>query len=347
MIPYYEANNSPSIKETSARITKISVMNYNPNVPIEANEHVGGADDEDQRPVIAVNRQPLTIPGGSSNFTEERDRTRLSAVTSTAAHHVGFARDTAEDASFSSSSTSDDDSDQEGRKRVSFESVEIIELPFALGDNPSVSRGPPLTTEWEAQHRTTLDLDFFETCRPSRRSGKNLVVSHEDREKLLLEHGFSKQQISEASNEAARARSQRRNQPQERRKKASSLSPPRYSSSTKSLSKSFSQRPPSPPVLLSPVSVTASRGADRWEANSFIPKLRGDGKKGNAVYKKDVLISPQRNSPTKTATTTSDTIVQQRQHGTNKSRTLSPVRNVNTKKINPDLLRIGKSLTMD
>ena len=69
-------------------------------------------------------------------------------------------------------------------KRVKFSQIEIIELPYALGDNPSVSCGVPITASWEAQKRTTLNLDFFETYRPVRRNKRQLALSRDARKQL-------------------------------------------------------------------------------------------------------------------------------------------------------------------
>jgi hypothetical protein len=70
------------------------------------------------------------------------------------------------------------------KKKVSFADVEIIELPYTLGDNPSVSLGVPISASWEAQKRTTMNLDFFETYRPTRRTKQELALSREDRKHL-------------------------------------------------------------------------------------------------------------------------------------------------------------------
>jgi hypothetical protein len=95
-------------------------------------------------------------------------------------------------------------------KQVSFDSIEIIELPMTLGDNPSVSKGAPLTVEWVAQQRTTFGIDFFEKYRPSRRSRRGLVLSAEVREKILLDRGFCLEEILSASWEVEAAKVRRR-----------------------------------------------------------------------------------------------------------------------------------------
>jgi hypothetical protein len=96
------------------------------------------------------------------------------------------------------------------KKQVSFQSIEIIELAIALGDNPCVSTGAPLTTEWEAQSRNSFEIDFFETYRPQRRSARELMISSRVRESLLLKHGYAMEEIYTASNNASQAKRERR-----------------------------------------------------------------------------------------------------------------------------------------
>ena len=95
------------------------------------------------------------------------------------------------------------------KKQVSFRSIEIIELAIALGDNPCVSAGAPLTTEWEAQSRSSFEIDFFETHRPRRRSARELLISSRAREYLLLKHGYAMEDIFTASKNASKAKRER------------------------------------------------------------------------------------------------------------------------------------------
>jgi hypothetical protein len=95
-------------------------------------------------------------------------------------------------------------------KQVSFGSIEIIELPMSLGDNPSVSKGAPVTVEWVAQKRTTFSIDFFEKYRPNRRPPRDLVLSTEAREGILLDHGFCLEEILSASWEVEVAKMRQR-----------------------------------------------------------------------------------------------------------------------------------------
>jgi hypothetical protein len=93
---------------------------------------------------------------------------------------------------------------------VRFQNIEIIEFAFTIGDSPSVTCGVPLTMEWVAQKRTTLSLEFFESYRPARQEDKNkLRLSRGNRKQLLLESGYSEEDIDHAAMEAETGRKQR------------------------------------------------------------------------------------------------------------------------------------------
>mmetsp|Transcript_117183 Transcript_117183/g.164834 ORF Transcript_117183/g.164834 Transcript_117183/m.164834 type:complete len:155 (+) Transcript_117183:28-492(+) len=81
------------------------------------------------------------------------------------------------------------------KKTVSFSTIEIIEFPITLGDNPSVSSGAPLTIEWTPQDRCQFELDVFEKYRPRRRHSSRLAIAPHIREEVLLAHGFGLDEI--------------------------------------------------------------------------------------------------------------------------------------------------------
>ena len=66
--------------------------------------------------------------------------------------------------------------------RVSFSQVEIIELPYTIGDGPAT--GVPISVGWEAQDRSCFGVDFFEQYRPRRRPKPALRLSDERRQYL-------------------------------------------------------------------------------------------------------------------------------------------------------------------
>ena len=77
------------------------------------------------------------------------------------------------------------DGNHDGRN-VLFDTITVHEHAYALGDNPSVSEGAPLTIEWEAQHSVTFDIGYYEIYRPSsnRKPSHNLRLSVPERAKL-------------------------------------------------------------------------------------------------------------------------------------------------------------------
>ena len=72
------------------------------------------------------------------------------------------------------------------RKKVIFDTIEIHEHPYELGDNPSVSDGVPLTISWHCQSKIVFELDYYEIYRPSseRKSKQNLRLSVPERAHL-------------------------------------------------------------------------------------------------------------------------------------------------------------------
>lgn len=70
-------------------------------------------------------------------------------------------------------------------KKVCFDDVHIREHAFILGDNPAVSKGAPLTIDWESHREDVVDIDVFEHCRaPVRRHRRKIVLSPRKRAKM-------------------------------------------------------------------------------------------------------------------------------------------------------------------
>jgi hypothetical protein len=97
------------------------------------------------------------------------------------------------------------------KKAVAFHKIEIIELPFTIGDNPSVSHGVPLTLEWIAQERIVMTVDFFESYRPTRcPTTWQLRLGEICRMNILLDSGYTQLEIDVAAHEARIIRQFRR-----------------------------------------------------------------------------------------------------------------------------------------
>jgi hypothetical protein len=94
-------------------------------------------------------------------------------------------------------------------KSVSFGHVEIHSHAIVLGDNPSVSCGPPLTMKWKAFDNQTLTLDDYEQHRPDRRLRDAMVIPRMVREDWLRNAGFARSQLRDSIASLAKIKQQR------------------------------------------------------------------------------------------------------------------------------------------
>jgi len=93
---------------------------------------------------------------------------------------------------------------------VSFDRVVIREYPICLGNNPSVSRGPPLSIDWDPM--THLEFDFVQlhdSKMPSRGQAE-MFVPLMVRERMLKNAGYSRKEIMKTVKDVNISRIQRR-----------------------------------------------------------------------------------------------------------------------------------------
>jgi hypothetical protein len=95
------------------------------------------------------------------------------------------------------------------KKRVQFDTIEIWEFGMVLGDNPSVSDGPPVSMSYKPWRRKKCTVKTFEYRRLDRRSKESLRLSTTDREGILRRIGYSRRQIQRCSMRAKVGRNQR------------------------------------------------------------------------------------------------------------------------------------------
>mmetsp|Transcript_32536 Transcript_32536/g.48249 ORF Transcript_32536/g.48249 Transcript_32536/m.48249 type:complete len:275 (-) Transcript_32536:166-990(-) len=109
-----------------------------------------------------------------------------------------------------SSSNSIAKSPKKTKRRVNFKSLQIRHHSMTLGDHPSAASGPPIQLSWEkASEDKELDLDKYESGRQPRRSRRQLKMSFRDREQVLMQEGFTIDQVREAWEESLKVRQQR------------------------------------------------------------------------------------------------------------------------------------------
>ena len=82
------------------------------------------------------------------------------------------------------------------KKGVSFSIVHIQEYPYAIGDNPSVLSGPPLTIGWKSAHTVEVPLDEHERIRiPVRRNIVQLKIPGNVRMEIRSNAGYTTREI--------------------------------------------------------------------------------------------------------------------------------------------------------
>ncbi|CAJ1934025.1 unnamed protein product [Cylindrotheca closterium] len=86
---------------------------------------------------------------------------------------------------------------------VTFGTIEIREYGMVLGDNPSTSSGPSVELDWDTQSTLTIDdIGQYESMKPARRRGTDqLAMSRYRRTKLLLDSGYSLEEILGTTND--------------------------------------------------------------------------------------------------------------------------------------------------
>jgi hypothetical protein len=90
-----------------------------------------------------------------------------------------------------------------------FHTVTIREYSIIPGDNPSVSKGVPLTIDWDHQWERTCDLDAYEKNKQAPRRQIEMKMPPEIRSELLRKNGHSWKDIQASIKMANIARRQR------------------------------------------------------------------------------------------------------------------------------------------
>lgn len=99
--------------------------------------------------------------------------------------------------------------DECSSRSIRFEKLEVRDYPLALGDNPSVTNGPPLTIEWEHAGEYVISVEDYENNRPPRRHKRNMVVPKRVRQDWLRDEGYSRGEMNEAEKQALKAKKDR------------------------------------------------------------------------------------------------------------------------------------------
>jgi len=98
----------------------------------------------------------------------------------------------------------------EKRREVSFHAIHIRHHEMILGDNPACSIGPPIELAWEYQNEEKHDLDIYEVERRPRRKLRHLVLSYYRRKDILLQAGYSENDMKSVERQIGKLKRQRK-----------------------------------------------------------------------------------------------------------------------------------------
>lgn len=95
------------------------------------------------------------------------------------------------------------------KRNISFSSVEIRDYDRAIGDNPCVSSGVPLSLDWNYNAATEHDLEEYENFKESSGGGRTraeMQMPSLMRSRVLKEFGASPAEIRKAAREASQVK---------------------------------------------------------------------------------------------------------------------------------------------
>ena len=96
---------------------------------------------------------------------------------------------------------------QRRRSSVVFDSIQVREYEQTLGDNPSVSYGPPITLDWKYEENDPMPLDDYEHYRAPRRSLRQLCMNYYTRRNLLMwSFGYTEAELDKATKQMEKAK---------------------------------------------------------------------------------------------------------------------------------------------
>ena len=95
------------------------------------------------------------------------------------------------------------------QKQVTFGDLTITEYPIIMGANPACN-GCPITIGWEPMGTHTRNLELYEYTRSqTRQSRRKLVIPVHKRSTMLLDAGYTQEQIIKRALEVAEIKNQR------------------------------------------------------------------------------------------------------------------------------------------
>jgi hypothetical protein len=104
----------------------------------------------------------------------------------------------------------DTDSSTPRNFNVSFGQLQVRSYDQTVGDNPSVSYGPPISLDWEYEEHDPICIDHYEDSRGKRRTLRQMILSYYHRRNILCwQYGVPEEELKKAKNDAKRTKYER------------------------------------------------------------------------------------------------------------------------------------------
>lgn len=95
-------------------------------------------------------------------------------------------------------------------RSVSFHRINVREYKSIVGDNPSVTNGPPIQLGWDFKEGIELEVESYEQEKGPPKDMLALVLPRKEREDRLMDSGHTRKEISDAIREVKVSKNQRR-----------------------------------------------------------------------------------------------------------------------------------------
>lgn len=109
----------------------------------------------------------------------------------------------------SSSEQEDQPEAAKDRRKVSFAQVTVNSHSIVLGDNPSVSAGPPISISWEPFESESFAVEEYEELKPCPRAQAQLHIPKSLREDWLRAEGYARSELFDVMREIQKVRRRR------------------------------------------------------------------------------------------------------------------------------------------
>jgi len=220
------SQNRPNQKQSSCRTLGETAMlsETSSTVSLEDDELQDTFEPEQAVKPLVLKRKPVSLPPRTTKFVSKvqpqktTERQRSSSILKPSSEEIPislkgkpFKSLPPPDMSKIKTATKVEERPRLRRQHsVGFASVVIREYDLTIGDNPSVSYGPPISLDWDYTQLASVTLEHYEAHRAPRRSLRQMCMNYYTRRNVLTyKFGYTEEQVKQASKQADKSKRER------------------------------------------------------------------------------------------------------------------------------------------